>query len=426
MAWVKEYLGNRLKVISGYAFKSSDFLDIKENNIPVVKIKNIKNGYVDIENDTQYVSNEKLNIDDKFKVFNGDILISLTGSQITQPNSVVGRIAKCYFNDNQIALLNQRAGKFIINEEKLNKDFLFYLLSNDIYKQKLALMGHGAASQANISPSQVESLEVYLPDKVEEQQKIAKILSNYDDLIENNNKRIKILEEMAQKIYKEWFVGFKFPNHETATFKQTDLGKIPTDWEINKLSDFGETITGKTPSKNDDSNYGKEVDFIKTPDMHNGIFCLDTVEHLSLKGANTQKNKFIPIGSICVSCIGTVGVVAITTKNSQTNQQINSIIPKNSFYREYLYFVCNNLKPTLENLGANGATMTNVNKNKFDNIQVSKPSDKLLQAFSQLIKPIFEQIKNLSLKNQTLKQTRDLLLPRLISDEIDVENMEIV
>ena len=200
MTWVKENLGSRLKVISGYAFKSLDFLDIKEQNIPVIKIKNIKNGFVDIENDTQYVSNEKLNIDNKFKIYNGDILISLTGSQITQPNSVVGRIAKCYFNDNQIALLNQRAGKFIINEEKLNKDFLFYLLSNDKYKQKLALMGHGAASQANISPSQVESLKVYLPDKVEEQQKIAKVLSNYDDLIENNNKRIKILEEMAQKI----------------------------------------------------------------------------------------------------------------------------------------------------------------------------------------------------------------------------------
>lgn len=344
----------------------------------------------------------------------GDVVIASAGQGKTR-----GQVAYCltdtYINQSVIAIRTK--------ENLLNSKYLFYNLASRY--NELRLLSDSSSSRGSLTVKIFEELDITLP-KFGKQVKIAKILSNYDDLVENNNKRIKILEEMAQKIYKEWFVDFKFPNHETATFKQTELGKIPSDWGVNKLSDFGETITGKTPSKNDDSNYGNEVDFIKTPDMHNGIFCLDTVEHLSLKGANTQKNKLLPIGSICVSCIGTVGVVAITTKNSQTNQQINSIIPKNSFYREYLYFVCNNLKPTLENLGANGATMTNVNKNKFDNIQVSKPSDKLLQAFSQLIKPIFEQIKNLSLKNQTLKQTRDLLLPRLISGEIDVENLEIV
>jgi len=371
---------------------------------------NLDNGKIVIKSDTKKVNYTEF---EKYKKELNDrtILLSINGT--------LGNIA--YYNNEKI-ILGKSACYFNLNND-FSKDFVRYVMSTNNFKIFLENFATGATIK-NVSLEAMRNFEFEAPKK-EIQDKIAKILSNYDDLIENNNKRIKILEEMAQKIYKEWFVDFKFPNHETATFKQTDLGKIPTDWEINKLSDFGETITGKTPSKNDDSNYGKEVDFIKTPDMHNGIFCLDTVEHLSLKGANTQKNKFIPIGSICVSCIGTVGVVAITTKNSQTNQQINSIIPKNSFYREYLYFVCNNLKPTLENLGANGATMTNVNKNKFDNIQVSKPSDKLLQAFSQLIKPIFEQIKNLSLKNQTLKQTRDLLLPRLISGEIDVENMEI-
>ena len=353
----------------------------------------------------------------KRKVKIGDIIYSTV-----RPNQKhYGYIDKEYDN------LLVSTGYVVIepNDKIINGKYLYYFLTQDsIITHLQTIAENTVATYPSISPKDIEDLVIDLPE-LNTQRKIAKVLSSYDDLIENNNKRIKILEEMAQKIYKEWFVDFKFPNHETATFKQTALGKIPTDWEINKLSDFGETITGKTPSKNDDSNYGKEIPFIKTPDMHNGIFCLDTIEHLSLKGANTQKNKFIPIGSICVSCIGTVGVVAITTKNSQTNQQINSVIPKNNFYREYLYFVCNNLKPTLKNLGANGATMTNVNKNKFDNIQVAKPSDKLLQDFSQLLKPIFEQIKNLSLKNQTLKQTRDLLLPRLISSEIDVENMEL-
>lgn len=377
---------------------------------------NIKDDTFVFEN-IDFISEEKDNLLRKGKLSRNDIVITTRGT--------VGLVA--YYGDN-IPYDNMRinSGMIIIrvNSNVINPNYFYQLLKSKSLKKQYQLFASGCAQpQLPIQDFRLISIPVFTKTH---QDKIAKILSNYDDLIENNNKRIKILEEMAQKIYKEWFVDFKFSGHETTTFKQTELGKIPSDWEIKKLSDFGETVTGKTPCKTDNSNYGKDILFIKTPDMHDGIFCLDTIEHLSIKGANTQKNKFIPANSICVSCIGTVGVVSITTDSSQTNQQINSIIPNNDFYREYLYFVCRHLKNILENLGANGATMTNVNKNKFDNIQIAKPDDKLLQKFSFLSKPLFEQVKILSLKNQTLKQTRDLLLPRLISGEIDVENLNIL
>lgn len=144
-------------------------------------------------------------------------------------------------------------------------------------------MGHGAASQANISPSQVESLEIYLPNEIEEQNKIAKVLSNYDDLIENNNKRIKILEEMAQKIYKEWFVDFKFPNYETATFKQTELGEIPSDWEVSNIEKYYNTSSGGTPSRKQLSYYDNgNINWIKTGELKN-TFVIDTEEKITEK-----------------------------------------------------------------------------------------------------------------------------------------------
>ena len=298
--------------------------------------------------------------------------------------------------------------------------YVYYFLKTIDFKRY-----NSGAGVPTLNRNDLDTLKIKIHEK-NEQLKIAKLLSNYDDLIENNNRRIKILEEMAQKIYKEWFVDFKFPGHETTTFKDSHLGKIPNDWDVKKTTDLGETLTGKTPSKAKNSYYGADIPFIKTPDMHNSIFCIKTNEMLSKIGAESQKNKYVPANSICVSCIGTVGVVSITTKICQTNQQINTIIPKKEFYREFIYFYFSNLKNKLENLGANGATMTNVNKNKFDNIEILKPNNDLLQTFSKIIAPFFEEVKILSIKNESLKQTRDILLPCLISGEINVENIEVL
>ena len=395
MSWVKEKLGNRIKVISGYAFKSSDFLDCSNDNIPVIKIKNIKNGYVDIENDIQYVSKDKLNIDSKYIVNNGDILISLTGSQITQPNSVVGRIAKCYFLKGQICLLNQRAGKFLVNEPQLDKNFLFYLLSYEKYKQALALMGHGAASQANISPSQVESLEIFLPNDTKEQNKIARILSNYDDLIENNNRRIKILEEMAQKIYKEWFVDFKFPGHETATFKQNELSD-----EV--MPKKGKNITKATIKK---GNVPVVAGGIEPAYYHNQANTTSPVITISASGANA----------------GYINLYYQDIWASDCSFIDSSMTPYVYYY--YLLLKYNQIKVT--NM-QRGAAQPHVYPQDLAQLKINTIDEKVIKEFNTLITPIFEQIKNLSIKNKNLKQTRDILLSRLISCEIDVKNMEIL
>jgi len=257
------------------------------------------------------------------------------------------------------------------------------------------------------------------------QHKIAAILSAYDDLIENNLRRIKILEEMAQNLYREWFVKFRFPGHQHAHFIDSSLGRIPEGWEVNRILEFGNVITGKTPSKANPDFYGADVPFVKTPDMHGNTFILDVGERLSIVGSKSQANKTIPAGSICVSCIGTIGVVSITTEDCQTNQQINTVVLMNEQFREFLFFRLKDAKKALENLGANGATMGNVNKGKFGSLEVVTPSNDLMDRYHECASPLFSKMLVLSRKNRNLRRTRHLLLPKLISGAVDVSELDI-
>ena len=301
--------------------------------------------------------------------------------------------------------------------------FLFYWLQGKEYEM-LGLADEAAHGTKRIQTDRLLNYPIELPDS-DIQRKIAAILSAYDDLIENNTRRIKILEEMAQALYREWFVHFRFPGHEKVQMVDSPLGRIPEVWEARTLESFGKIITGKTPSKKVPEYFGDFMPFIKTPDMHGNIFCIESGEKLSELGAASQDNKTLPPNSLCVSCIGTAGVVAITSNYSQTNQQINSIVLEDISCRELLFFSLLDLKETINQHGANGATMVNLNKGKFEALKIVFPNKKMLIEFNMAVFPKFEQIKILQLKNANLRRTRDLLLPKIISGELDVENLDI-
>jgi type I restriction enzyme, S subunit len=241
-------------------------------------------------------------------------------------------------NNQPNCLLNQRGGKVLIKDRSLcDQKFLFYALSEPKTVASIALKGHGAANQANVSPSLVESVEIPLPH-IAAQNRIAGILSAYDELIENSQRRIRLLEEMARSLYREWFVHFRFPGHEDVSLVDSSLGPIPDGWGVRTIQHFGQVVTGKTPSKANPAFYGEDLPFVKTPDMHGNLFVFGTNERLSFAGANSQANKTIPSGSICVSCIGTIGVVSITTEKCQTNQQINSLVLRMSPVGNFSFF----------------------------------------------------------------------------------------
>ena len=317
------------------------------------------------------------------------------------------------------AATNQACCAMLTDSERCAPKFLMYALMH--YKPallKLAISG----AQRNLSGKSIKEFEIGAPP-VEIQHRIASILSAYDDLIENNTRRIAILEAMARRLYEEWFVRFRFPGHEGVPMVDSELGLVPEGWQRRPLDTFGEVITGKTPSKANPDFYGDDIPFVKTPDMHGNAFVLVSGESLSLAGAKSQSKKTLPPGSLCVSCIGTIGVVSITTEPCQTNQQINSIVLSDMVVREFLFLRLKDAKKTLENLGANGATMGNVNKSNFAAMEITAPPLNMLVRFHEVAEPMFDLMRALARKNQNLRTTRDLLLPKLISGELDVSTL---
>lgn len=302
----------------------------------------------------------------------------------------------------------------VLDENKTYPKYLYYLLSQDIFFDYM-MSGSNGTKMPRGNKKLIPEFTFNDVD-IEKQKRIADILSAYDNLIENNQKQIKLLEEVAMRLYKEWFVKLRFPGYETTKI----VDGVPEGWKLTRVKRMGQVITGKTPSTAIVENYGEDIPFVKIPDMHGVIYPLKTEVKLSERGANTQKNKFLPPKSIMVSCIATVGLVCITHEVCQTNQQINSIVLNDEDHLYYMFFKMKGIKSLLEGVGSNGATMTNVNKTKFENIELLKPENEILKKFNNLVEPFFSNILALSKQNEKLKEARDKLLSKLMSGEIEV------
>jgi hypothetical protein len=317
--------------------------------------------------------------------------------------------------ENQTVCLGQRTVLIRPNVQKVNPQYLVYYLLSPKPQYELLGTANGA-TVAHVNLPAIRNMKIELPEK-SVQDKIGTILVTYDDLIENNQKQIKLLEEAAQRLYKEWFVDLRFPGHENTKI----VDGVPEGWNECTIESFGTVITGKTPPTSNKEYYTNgKVPFVTIPDMHNVVYPLKTEKRLTIEGAQTQKNKYIPPNSVMISCIGTVGLVSIATEVCQTNQQINSIILNNEDDLYFFYESMLRMKDLLDGLGSNGATMTNVNKSKLEKLIIISPSKDIVKQYNDVCKPLFESALNLSRKNVYLKNMREALLPKLMSGEVEV------
>lgn len=375
---------------------------VDSNGIIVINQKCIREHRINYEL-ARLTSKEKKITEEKL-LKSGDILINSTGT------GTLGRTAQIFNVDKDITVDTHVT--IVRPSEDIDARYLGYIIR--VNESLITSLGKGATNQIELASKDLEKIKINIPSK-EIQTKISNILSSYDDLIENNLKRIKLLEESAELIYKEWFVNLRFPGYEKCNI----VDGIPEDWNTKLVKEFGEVTTGKTPSTKRNEYYGGDIPFIKTPDMSD-VYIIKTNQSLTEEGAKSQASKYVPKNTILVSCIGTVGIVSLTSELSQFNQQINALIPKYENCLYYMYFKFKSLKEYLEALGSSGATMLNVNKGKFENIEVLEPSKEVLNKFTNICKPVFDNILNIQYQNEKLKEARDILIPRLISGEIEV------
>ena len=321
--------------------------------------------------------------------------------------------------------------EFIVLRAKENIDerFLYYLsISPEFRKQAISLM-EGTSGRKRVNENALKISDFLIPD-FEEQKKIANILSAIDDKISLNNQINQELEAMAKTLYDYWFVQFDFPDQNGNPYRSSG-GKmvynpelkreIPEGWGVETLRDFeSKIITGKTPSRANSDNFGGEIPFITIGDIRGNTFIYSTSESLTDLGASVQQNKYLPKGSLCVSCIATVGEIGFTTEWSHTNQQINSIVFEDKTHRYYLYFALKNYFENAKASAKTGNTFANMNKEDFSGIRIILSSKEIKNYFHEISEPYFAQIKCLQGENQELTQLRDWLLPMLMNGQVKV------
>lgn len=273
------------------------------------------------------------------------------------------------------------------------------------------------AANPTLNRNHIHSLKVRVPKK-EYRSKIASILSAYDELIENNKQRIKLLESMAEEIYKEWFVRLRFPNYENTQF----IDGLPIGWEEKTINSIVNIISGyafKTESF--DSNGIYKLVTIKN--VQDGFFVTETTDYIYELPKNLKDDCLLRDKDIILSLTGNIGrICMVYGENYLLNQRVAKLKPKEEFMYEFIYltFRSNFLRTTLENL-SNGAAQQNLSPIEMGKLEVLVPSDEILKEFSSFTNSFFDEIVVLNKKNQLLQQTRDLLLPRLISGKLRVE-----
>lgn len=317
-----------------------------------------------------------------------------------------------------------------LKTDELEKNYLYTVLNSNFVKKQANSQAKNSV-QPDLTHTMFKSMVIPVPDSKKEQNRISKIINNINQKIQINNQINQELEAMAKILYDYWFVQFDFPDQNGNPYKSSG-GKmvynpelkreIPEGWGVETLRDFeSKIITGKTPSRANSDNFGGEIPFITIGDIRGNTFIYSTSESLTDLGASVQQNKYLPEGSLCVSCIATVGEIGFTTEWSHTNQQINSIVFEDETNRYYLYFA---LKNYFENANASaktGNTFANMNKEDFSGIRIILPNKEIKNNFHEISEPYFAQIKCLQGQNQELTQLRDWLLPMLMNGQVKVE-----
>ena len=306
------------------------------------------------------------------------------------------------------------------DESLANKYYLTYLINSPLIQKQIKSLTGGSV-QSVVNTKDIADLLIPVPP-LEKQKEIADFISlfNKKKKIEINKKINKNLINISKSIFRQKFLNYE--GYED--FKDTDYGRIPSTFDVFTLNEISkEIVCGKTPSTKVEDNYGDKMPFITIPDMHNNVFIIETERKLSEKGIQSQKKKTLPKNSICVSCIATAGLVSLTYEESQTNQQINSIICKDNISPYFMYLYLNELSEYIKMLGSGGSTTLNLNKNEFSKIKVAIPNNGDMNKFNDLIEPIFNKIKFNQLEIIELTKLRDTLLPKLMNGEINVSKI---
>ena len=376
-----------------------------DKGVHFIKIKDIVNNQVSFDAQV-YVPQEYYdNLPMERKPQKEDVLYTVVGS-FGIPSYVQTDELFCF--ERNIALLHPN--------KAIEPRFLYYSLKNPAFYKGVEIVANGSA-QKLIPLSKLKDLKISVPDK-EAQHRIADILSVYDNLIENNQKQIKLLEEAAQRLYKEWFVDLRFPGHENTKI----VDGVPEGWRVASIADICDTVGGGTPSTKIQSYYEKgDILWVTPTDITRNfsLALLDTEKKITPEGLKNSSAKMLPAETILMTSRASVGFFGMCKYEVCTNQGFISCIPKRENLQMYLLF---NLKSRVEEIRqkAGGSTYLEISKTVFRELKIILPKDEVLAEYQKNVHDIFDEIYCRTEMIKSLVDMRNRVLPKLMSGEVEV------
>jgi len=405
--WRKTKLGDYFRIKHGYAFKGEFFSDegpyvlLTPGNFQVdggIKLKGEREKY--------YTGD----FPKEFLLKRGDFLIVMT--DLTQNAPILGSPALIKEDDK--FLHNQRLGKIVeLNESEMDRMFLYYLFNTTSVRAQIKASATGATVR-HTAPDRIYAVKVEVPS-LSIQRRIASILSAYDDLIENNARRIKILEEMARLIYREWFVEFRAPGVKLRKAtpeekKVTGKDVFPVGWELKRLGDMCTIVMGQSPKSEFYNEKGEGLPF------HQGV--TDFGDRFPANRVYcTVENRIAETGDVLFSVRAPVGRINIANKKIVIGRGLCAIRSKTGSQT----FVFQQLKEQFqeEDTMGGGTIFKSVTKEDMHGIKAVSPTPDVIVQFEEIVSPIFKELEVLTEKCGILRRTRDLLLPKLVSGEVE-------
>ena len=301
---------------------------------------------------------------------------------------------------------------FIPDPDKADVCFVKYLF--DAYLQRRYKTFTQGAAQDNLSQSKLLSLKFPVPD-INEQKRIASILSTYDDLIGNNRRRVGLLEHSARLLYKEWFINFRFPGNEHIKI----IDRVPEGWESISALDAMDVLSGGTPKTTVSGYWNGTIPFFTPKDTADFAYVYDTEKTITEEGLRNCSSSLYPKDTVFITARGTVGKINIAQTEMAMNQSCYALVAKSPLNQQFLYFA---LKEGVEQFRSRavGAVFDAIIRDTFKLIPFIVPDEKLIRLFTDYIAPILNQIDVLSMQTRKLLEARDFLLPRLMDGELMV------
>lgn len=385
--------------------KHGDCKDQRGSGYFFVSCKDVYDGEIHYENARQITKEDFEDTDKRTKLAPDDILITNSGT--------IGRMA---FVKDQLSTRKTTFQKSVAivkpDSSKVFPLYLYYLLQSKV--GEFVNSSNGAA-QKNLLLSTMRDFDLDVLNSIPYQIRIATILSRYDSLIENYQKQIKLLEEAAQRLYKEWFVELRFPGYESTKI----VDGVPEGWEKKTAKDFFVMSIGKTPPRAEKEWFttcAKDVPWVSISDMKDVIFVSETSEKLTKEACEKFNVRIVPEGTILLSFKLTVGRVSIADIPVCSNEAIAHFVKDGTIWREYTYLYLRNYH--YDSLGNTSGISKAVNSTIIKNMPFVMPNESVLNGFSNTVSPIFDKIKLLYTQIRLLTEARNRLLPKLMSGEI--------